>query len=209
MNISSNVKSASGAAFLILALFASAPDAAARNIFDGFTKAPTFTPPEGCEPVEHAYGVLARCEKKIEPGRTFVALVDVAVGWGVGTKRFVDDQVAEIKAYWQQYAPGNQFAFTSKPSEILPANAPAEGTECREYSISIEFDKKTAEQTATHVEHVEGLTCAWFVEKPANGKPNVELFWLEAYDGFKPQLGQKPMESFDLIVKELFQSIRL
>jgi len=53
------------------------------------------------------------------------------------------------------------------------------------------------------------LTCAWRVENPAPGKPTIEIFWLEAYDEYTPSIGQKPMESFDSIVRALFASARL
>ena len=46
------------------ALLAFGPNAAAQqNYFEGFTKAPTFTPPVGCVPRMRNYGVLSRCEK--------------------------------------------------------------------------------------------------------------------------------------------------
>ena len=57
-------------AFLLSALFAGAPDAAARNVFKEFSKAPTFTPPAGCVPREQTYGVLSRCEMTLAPGHT-------------------------------------------------------------------------------------------------------------------------------------------
>ena len=59
-------------ALSLSALFAFGPNAAARNIIEGFTKAPTFTPPVGCIPRMQTYGVLSNCEKTIEPGRNFV-----------------------------------------------------------------------------------------------------------------------------------------
>lgn len=57
--------------------------------------------------------------------------------------------------------------------------------------------------------HVEGLTCAWLVDHPKPGKMTIEQFWLEVYDGYDPEKGQKPMESFDSIVRNLFASVRL
>jgi hypothetical protein len=195
-------------------LFAFAPNAAARNIIEGFTKAPTFAPPAGCIPREQTYGVLSRCEKTIEPGRTFVALVDTAVGWfGSDAARnseiFVTDHVEDIRAYWKQDYPGKNLVFSSKVSDVRPGSAPSHGTNCMEYSITIEIEKVIDEKPVPAVLRVEGLTCAWRVEGAAAGKPNVELFWLEAYDEYAPSIGQKPMKSFDLIVRELFASVRL
>src|SRR5262245_19482574 len=102
MNTPVNSLSAACLAFLLLALLTVGTNAAAGNVFDGFTKAPTFTPPVGCTPKEQTYGVLSRCEKTIEPGRTFVALIDTAVGFfktdkAQNTQIFVDDHVAEIR----------------------------------------------------------------------------------------------------------------
>ena len=196
-------------AFLICAPLAFAPDADARNIFKQFSTAPTFTPPAGCVPVEQTYGVLSRCEKTIEPGRTFVALINTAMGAFTSIQIFVDDHVDEIKDYWEHAYPGNKVSFSSKISSILPANTPSHKAECREYSITVEIGKASDQQPVSRVERVEGLTCAWNVESPAAGAPTIELFWLEAYDDYAPPLGQKPMESFDQIVRDLFASARL
>jgi hypothetical protein len=40
----------SGLALSLLAIVAFGSTAAARNIIEGFTKSPTFTPPKGCLP---------------------------------------------------------------------------------------------------------------------------------------------------------------
>jgi len=200
-------------ALSLSALFAFGPNAAARNIIEGFTNAPTFTPPDGCTPRMQTYGVLSRCEKTIEPGRTFVALIDTAAGWfnsdeTRSSEIFVTDHVAEIRAYWKQDHPGKNLAFSSRASDVAPGNAP-HGTKCMEYSITIEIENSIDERPVPVVLRVEGLTCAWRVEGAAAGKQNVELFWLEAYDEYAPSIGQKPMESFDLIVRNLFASVRL
>jgi hypothetical protein len=197
------------------ALFASAPDALARNIIEGFTKAPTFTPPAGCMPRQQTYGVLSRCEKTIGPGRTFDVQIDTAVGWFKSdaprnSEVFVTDHVTEIKSYWvHDYHPAKNLVFSSRVPAIAPANAPSHGTNCREYSISIETEETIDKKRVPTVLRVEGLTCAWRVDNAAAGKPNIELFWLEAYDEYAPSLGQQPMESFDSIVRELFASVRL
>ena len=201
-------------ALSLSALFAFAPNAAARNIFKEFTKAPTFTPPAGCIAREQTYGVLSRCEKTIEPGRSFIVLIDTAVGWfksdaARNSEIFVTDHVAEIRAYWAHDYPGKNLVFSSRASDVVPGNAPSHGTNCMEYSITIEIEKTIDERRVPAVLRVEGLTCAWRVDVPAAGKPNVELFWLEAYDEYAPSIGQKPMESFDSIVRELFASVRL
>ena len=196
-------------AFSLSALFAFAPPAAANNVFDDFSKAPTFTPPAGCVPVQQTYGVLSRCEKMIAPGRTFVAMIDTAMGAFTTTEIFVTDHVADIKSYWQHDYPGRNLAFTSRVSTIVPGgNRPSHGTSCMEYSIT-EQDNATGNPPAQTLWRVEGLTCAWFVDNPRPGKATIELFWLEAYDGYDPAKDQKPLESFDSIVRALFASVRL
>jgi len=196
-------------AFSLSALFACVPDVAARNIFKEFSRAPTFTPPAGCIPRQQTYGVLSRCEKPIAPGRTLVALIDTAMGALTTTETFVTDHVAEIKSYWQHDYPGKNLAFSSHVSNIVPSgNLPSHGTNCMEYSIT-ELDNATGNPPVQTLWRVEGLTCAWFVDEPKPGKLTIELFWLEAYDGYDPAKGQKPMESFDSIVRALFASVRL
>jgi len=188
--------------------FALTPNAVARNIFDDFTKAPTFTPPTGCIPTEQTYGVVSRCEKTIEPGRTFVAVIDTAVGWAASTEFFATDQVADIKSYWTRDYPGKNLAFSSKISAIVPGNAPPSETNCMEYSIA-ELENATGDRPQQAMLRVEGLTCAWRVANPGSGKPTIELFWLEAHEEYIPSIGQRPLGSFDLIVRELFASARL
>ena len=187
------------------ALLAFAPSAAARNIFNFFTKAPTFTPPAGCMAKEQTYGVLSRCEKTIAPGRTFTAVIDTAIGVYPSSEDFVTDHVSDIKSYWQHDYEGKNVSFSSKVSDVVPGNAPPQGANCMEYSIT-ETEKVSGEEA---VLRVEGLTCAWRVEPPVPEKQNVELFWLEAYDEYVPSIGQKPMESFDPIVRTLFASVRM
>lgn len=191
----------------LLALSALGPSAAARNIIEGFSRAPTFTPPDGCVAREQTYGVLSRCEKTIEPGRTFVVLIDTAAGSGATSEEFVTDHVAEIRAYWTEQRQRKNVAFSSRASDVVPANAPGHLTNCMEYSITVETEKATGGQSVATVSRVEGLTCAWAADPSAHsghGNWNVEIFWLEAYDEYAPSIGKKPMQSFDLIVRELF-----
>ena len=196
-------------ALALSVLFAFAPPAAARNIFKQFSKAPTFTPPAGCVPREQTYGVLSRCEKPIAPGRTFVALIDTAMGAATTTEIFVTGHVDDIKSYWQHDYPGKNLAFSSHVSDIVPGgNLPSRGTRCMEYAIT-ELDAAVGDPQAQTVWRVAGLTCAWLVDDPQPGAPTIELFWLEAYDGYDPAKGQKPLESFDSIVRALFASVRL
>jgi hypothetical protein len=196
-------------AFSLSALFAGAPDAAARNVFKEFSKAPTFTPPAGCVPREQTYGVLSRCEMTIAPGHTFVAFIDTAMGLAATTEFFVTDQVKDFKSYWQHDYPGKNLAFSSRVSTIVPGgNRPSHGTNCIEYSIA-ELDNATGNPPVQTLWRVDGLTCAWLVDNPKPGKMTIEQFWLEVYDGYDPAKGQKPMESFDSIVRELFASVRL
>ena len=196
-------------ALSLSALLASAPPAAAENVFDDFSKAPTFTPPAGCIPVRQTYGVLSRCEGTIEPGHTFIADLDTAMGMAATTEFFVTDQVKDFKSYWQHDYPGKNLAFSSRVSTIVPGgNRPSHGTNCIEYSIT-ESDHPTGNPPVETLWRVEGLTCAWFVDDPKPGKMTIEQFWLEVYDGYDPAKGQKPMESFDSIVRALFASVRL
>lgn len=157
---------------------------------------------------------MSRCEKTIEPGRTVVVLINTSVGWfprdAAGIDEFfVKDHVAEIKAYWEERYPRNNLAFSSKASDVVPGNAPRHGTSCKEYSITVESSKTIDQQPLRVVERREGLTCAWRVDNAAAGKPNVELFWLEAFYEYAPSIGENPMESFDLMVRDLFESARL
>jgi hypothetical protein len=201
-------------ALSLLALLASGPSTIARNIIAGFTKAPTFTPPAGCIPRTQTYGVLSSCEKTLAPGHTFVASIDTAAGTFLtdtaGNRDiFIDDHLAEIKSTWQGWYPRNNLRFSFRVSKITPGNAPPSGTSCREYSITVETKKEIEKRSVPAVLRVEGLTCAWRVEHASAGKANVELFWLEASDQYAPSLGQKPMKSFDLMVRDLFASVRL
>lgn len=68
-----------------------------------------------------------------------------------------------------------------------------------EYSVMAKTEKE--------IQQVEGLACAWPVEKPKAGKWTVESFWLEANDTYGPS--QQPMASFDAVVRDLFLSARL
>lgn len=194
-------------ALLLMALFAFATDAAARNVIEGFSKAPTFTPPRGCVPKQETYGVVSRCEQTIEPGRAFIVLIDVAAGAFADSETFARDQASEIEGYWKEAYPG-KVTFSSKPSAIVPGNAP-QGTRCYEYAITAETAQTIDQQSVPTLSHVAGLTCAWPVENPAPGKWTIEIFWLEAYDEYAPSRGQKPMPAFDATVRDLFASARL
>jgi hypothetical protein len=194
--------------FSLSGLFAFPTNALAANIIEGFTRVPTFTPPAGCVPTERAYGVLSRCEKTIEPGHSFSASVDTSAGWFVGQEDFVREQVADIKSYWTKDYPGKNLAFSSRASDVVPGNASTRDITCMEYSVT-EITEATGSQSAETMMRIEGLTCAWDVEHAAEGKPTVELFWLEAAEAYLPSIGQKPMDSFDSIARELFASARL
>lgn len=194
-------------ALALLALVVLGPGAAARNVIEGFTKAPTFTPPAGCVPKQETYGVTSRCEQTLDPGRTFIVLIDVAAGAFATSETFARDQASDIKGYWQEAYPG-KVAFSSKASGIVPGNAP-QGTRCYEYAITAETEQTIEQQSVPTVSRVAGLTCAWPVENPAPGKWTIEVFWLEAYDEYAPSRGQNPMPSFDAMVRELFASARL
>ena len=186
-------------ALSLLAVTTFGPNAAARNIIEGFSRPPTFTPPAGCVPLEETYGVLSRCEKTIEPGRALIVLIDTAAGAGATSEWFVADQVADIKAYWQER---ENVTFSSRTSDIVPSDAP-QLTKCMEYSIAVQTKE---------VMRVEGLTCAWIADPSSHsghGNWTNEIFWLEAYDEYNPSIGQKPMKSFDLIVRKVFESARL
>jgi Sel1 repeat len=82
------------------AILAGAEDVAARFIFDGFSKAPTFTPPPGCVPTAHAYGVVAECAKELAPGRSFTVSTDTSVGAGGSAHEFLEDKIMEIRQWW-------------------------------------------------------------------------------------------------------------
>ena len=87
---------------LLLALSLSAllgSDAVARNIITGFSKAPTFTPPAGCVPRDHTYGVLSACEKSIEPGRKIIVSIDTAAGFFAVLFACADEPAAGIAFY--------------------------------------------------------------------------------------------------------------
>jgi hypothetical protein len=184
-------------AFLVI--FALGEGAAGRTIIDGFTKAPTFTPPDGCIPDEHVYGVVAGCTKQLAAGRKFHVIIDTFVGSGGTPQEFLDDQIIEITQWWRDNAGGEQ-TFSSKASDIIPGNAPP-GIVCAEYSVTAKSDKE--------VETERGITCAWPVEHPKPGSWKIEICVLEAYDAYKPPLGQKPLPSFDRIARALFLSMRL
>ena len=184
----------------IVTLLSGAEAASAFNQFEGFSKAPTFTPPPGCIGTHDAYGVIAQCMKSLGAGRDFVAAIDTAVGSFGSPKDFLDDQITEIKQWWIDNYSSNAVTFYSKPTDFIPANA-SPRTLCMEYGVTA--------KTPDEVQVIKGIACTWPVENPAPGKWTVEICWLEAYDTYKPSLGQKPMPSFDAIVRQLFSSMRL
>ena len=63
-------------------------------------------------------------------------------------------------------------------------------------------------ETDEEVQIAKGITCSWPVENPAPKKWTVEICWLEAYDAYKPSIGQ-PLPSFDRIAHALILSMRL
>jgi len=183
----------------LAALLMPAGDASAVATFEGFSRPPTFTAPAGCVGDERAYDVMAHCTKSLEPGHEFTVRIDTSVGWGyVDSAEFVLDRVEMARQWWRENFPGKA-SFSSKASEIVPSNAPSDRTTCMEYSVVAKTEKE--------IQHVEGLACAWPVEKPKAGKWTVESFWLEANDSSGPS--QRPMTSFDAVVRDLLLSARL
>ena len=207
-------KSAALLSLFLTSMVGSVPHAEARNIFREFTTAPTFAPPTGCVPRLQAYGVLAECERTIEPGHSLVVIIDTVIGFfGAPTpgnvERFLNDHVVEIETFWKQNYPHNNLAFSSRRTGLKPANTRDAYALCKEYSISVERWKSVGARRVPVVVRTEGLTCAWEVQGAAAGKHNVELFWLEVSDEHAPSLGQTPVESFDTLVREVFASARL
>ena len=191
---------------LLSALLGSAE---ARNNFSDFTKAPTFDPPEGCVPTATNYNVVAQCEIEISIGRYFWASMDTAVGSfqkqePEEAKEWAHDHVEEAKAWWRDNYP--QAVFTSEESPINPQGAPPTGIECFRYSVSVDGAKDEASGELVN-SRVEGLTCAWLVENPKEGKPTVELFWLEAFDVYTDE--QRPLQNFQDLAKKIFNSARI
>jgi hypothetical protein len=183
-----------------MAILSGGDAASAFTEIEGFSKTPTFTPPPGCVGIHYAYGVLAECKKPLEPGRDFRASIDTAVGAFGSPKEFLDDQIKEIKQWWIDNYSQSAVTFSSKPSDTIPANA-SPGTLCADYAVTT----KTNEE----VQIAKGIACSWPVESPAPKKWTVEICWLEAYDAYKPSIGQKPMPSFDRIAHALILSMRL
>ena len=158
-----------------------ASEAAADNVFSDFAKAPTFTPPEGCVPRAQAYGAVSRCVRELGPGHVLVVSVDTAIGFGSDSESFVDDQVGEIKSYWQENYRQNDLRFSSRISDIMPLGAPPRGASCREYSIALEIDRGAPDdldrksvadarraKAPRAVLHTAGLACAWSGGRPWN-----------------------------------------
>jgi hypothetical protein len=182
--------------------------AEARNNFSDFTKAPTFDPPEDCVPTATNYGVVAQCEIEISNGRYFWASMDTAVGWSQKresgeAKEFARDHVAEAKAWWRDHYP--LAAFASEESVIMPQGAPLTGIECFRYSVLVDGAKDQDSGELIN-SRVEGLSCAWLVDNPKEGKPTVELFWLEAFDVYTDS--QEPLQNFQGLAKKIFSSAR-
>jgi hypothetical protein len=177
-----------------------AGNASGRAIFDGFSRPPTFTAPAGCIGDGQAYDLMAHCTKLLEPGHEFTVLIDTSVGIGyVDSAEFVLDRVDVARQWWMENFPGKA-TFSFKPSKIVPSNAPSHKTTCMEYSVMAKTEKDS--------QRVEGLACAWSVEKQSKtGNWTVESFWLEANDTYGPS--QQPMASFDAIVHDVLLSARL
>jgi len=183
----------------LAALLMPAGDASGVFTIEGFSRPPTFTAPAGCIGDEQAYDVMAHCTKSLEPGHEFTVRIDTSVGAGyVDSAEFVLDRVEVARQWWRENFPVKA-RFSSKASDIVPSNAPSHRTICMEYSVMAKTEKE--------IQHVEGLACAWPVEKPKAGIWTVESFWLEANDTYGPS--QQPMASFDAVVRDLFLSARL
>ncbi|MFO1055466.1 MAG: tetratricopeptide repeat protein [Dongiaceae bacterium] len=211
--------SALAAAVMVLT---TVPDAAADNIFEDFAKAPTFTPPEGCVARSQAYGVVSRCVREFGPGHVLVVSVDTAIGFGSDAESFVDDEVGEIKSYWQENYRQNDLRFSSRISDIAPPGAPARGASCREYSIALEIDrgahddldrKSVADarraKAPRAVLRTEGLACAWQVNAAAPSRHDVEAFWLEVAEQYPSAPDRGERDSFDAVVRQVLRSVRL
>jgi hypothetical protein len=183
----------------LAALLMPAGDASAVTTIEGFSRPPTFTAPAGCIGDEKAYDVMAHCTKSLELGHEFTVRIDTSVGWGyVDSAEFVLDRVEVARQWWRENFPGKA-SFSSKAADIVPSNAPSHKTICMQYSVMAKTEKE--------IQHVEGLACAWPVEKPKAGKWTLESFWLEANDTYGPS--QEPMASFDTLVRDLLLSSRL
>ena len=183
----------------LAALLMPAGDASGVATIEGFSRPPTFTAPAGCIGDEQAYDVMAHCTKSLEPGHKFTVRIDISVGVGyVDSAEFVLDRVEVARQWWRENFPVKA-RFSSEASDIVPSNAPSHRTICMEYSVMAKTEKE--------IQHVEGLACAWPVEKPKAGKWTVESFWLEANDTYGPS--QQPMASFDAVVRDLLLSARL
>ena len=111
---------------------------------------------------------------------------------------FVLDRVEVARQWWIENFPGKAH-FSSKASDIVPSNAPSRGATCMRYSVVAKTEKE--------IQRVEGLACAWPVDKPKAGQWTIESFWLEANDTYGPS--QQPMASFDAVVRDLLLSARL
>src|SRR5262245_22359181 len=122
----------------LLAIVAVGGQAAARTTVTGFTKPPTFTPPDGCVPTDHVYGLISSYQKLSTAGRYFIAWTDTYVGSHGSAQEFIDDQIGEIKQAWIQEQRG-KVTFAAHPSDIIPGNAPARIV-CAEYSVTAAAD---------------------------------------------------------------------
>ena len=114
----------------------------------------------------------------------------------------------EIKSYWENdYSGEKTLVFVTYLQVTSAGDLPEEGTECREYSIR-ELDDPTGNPPVQTLWHINGLTCAWYVEYPKT-EATIELFWLEIHDGFDPGSGQTPLASLDAVVRNVFASARM
>jgi hypothetical protein len=191
-------------------ILAPSDTARARNSFDYFTKAPTFDPPENCEPGGTHYGVLAECIIRRPNGANFWASMDTAVGWFQeegpdDAKRFARDHVAEAKDWWNANYP--KVDFRSEATTLKPTGAPKTGIDCFRYSIKVENVPDDQDQNVFWTTQVEGLACAWRVEERKPGKQTIELFWLEVFDSHHSQ--EKPLPNFQDLASQIFRSTRI
>lgn len=183
----------------LAALLMPAGDASGVATIEGFSRPPTFTAPAGCISDEKAYDVMAHCTKSLEPPHEFTVRIDTSVGVGyVDSAEFVLDRVEVARQWWRDNF-SSKAHFSSKASDIVPSNAPSHGATCMRYSVVAKIEKE--------IQRVEGLACAWPVDKPKAGQWTIESFWLEANDTYGPS--QQPMASFDAVVRDLLSSARL
>ena len=87
------------------------------------------------------------------------------------------------------------------------SRAPPTGIECFRYKVRVDGVQDTEKPDIHWNTRVEGLTCAWHVENPKEGKPTIELFWLEAFDVYNDK--QEPLPNFEKLTTKIFASARI